>query len=361
MVFLDGNANITGGQINNTIIGNNLPDSGTFTILTADTLKLNDLIGDHQYTFVVNDLSSNINVELPLLLASDTFVFEDHSQALTNKTIVDISNVVTANNLRTLGSDVNISTSSPPVLDQVLQATNATTAVWKHLPVRNSVKVATTMSGNLANDFENGDTIDGVNLITGDRLLITDQATSSENGIYIVQATGAPIRAADYNTGQMVASSFFVVQQGMINADSLFLCTNNTGSDVVGVDSLMFSKFTGGSISKVAYTLTTFRIDATKNTYTTAAYFMWKNMLYSSYANGQILLRVIINNRNLDIRLRDVTNSVDLFNTTISMSGFYCLPIANGTTDAQIELQIRKTSGGGVSPQILYSSLEFDN
>src|SRR5688500_7583864 len=59
------------------------------------------------------------------------------------------------------------------------------------------VRVATTANGTLATAFENGDTIDGVALVTGDRILIKDQTTQSENGIYVVAASGAPTRASD--------------------------------------------------------------------------------------------------------------------------------------------------------------------
>ena len=64
-----------------------------------------------------------------------------------------------------------------------------------------SCRVATIAAGTLASDFENGDTIDSVVLATGDRILIKDQASGVENGIYIVQATGAPVRADDLTDG----------------------------------------------------------------------------------------------------------------------------------------------------------------
>lgn len=106
-----------------------------------------------------------------------------------------------------------------------------------------SVRLATTTSGTLASDFENGDTVDGVVLVTGDRLLIKDQASGIENGIYVVPASGAPARAADLPAGADAAAKWTWAQEGSLNADTGWLCTNNTGSAVVGTDSLAWAKF----------------------------------------------------------------------------------------------------------------------
>jgi hypothetical protein len=67
---------------------------------------------------------------------------------------------------------------------------------WKQ-----AVRVATAAAGTLATSFANGSTVDGVTLATGDRILIKDQSTGSENGIYVVAASGAPTRATDADTG----------------------------------------------------------------------------------------------------------------------------------------------------------------
>jgi len=90
-----------------------------------------------------------------------------------------------------------------------------------------SVRAGTTATGTLGTSFEDGDTIDGVTLATNDRILIKNQSTGAENGIYIVQASGAPTRASDYASGVSVASTFVFVQEGTTNADTGWLCTNN--------------------------------------------------------------------------------------------------------------------------------------
>lgn len=73
-------------------------------------------------------------------------------------------------------------------------------AVALGLAPKKAVKVATLVAGTLASSFEDGDTVDGVTLVTGDRILIKNQAAAEDNGIYVVQATGAPVRATDFDS-----------------------------------------------------------------------------------------------------------------------------------------------------------------
>lgn len=116
----------------------------------------------------------------------------------------------------------------------------ATGLYWKA-----AVDVSTTTSGTLSTSFANGQSVDGVTLSTGQRILIKNQVNGIENGIYVVQASGAPVRASDYASGASVAATAVFVQQGTTNGDSGWVCTNNSGSDVVGTDSLVFVQFTG--------------------------------------------------------------------------------------------------------------------
>lgn len=113
-------------------------------------------------------------------------------------------------------------------IDALLQARN-----WKQ-PVR----VASTAALTLATGFENGDTIDGVALVTGDRILIKDQASPIENGIYTVNASGAPTRATDFDAGETVTDSVVPVDLGTSNADTVWICTSS--NPTVGTDNVVF-------------------------------------------------------------------------------------------------------------------------
>ncbi len=94
---------------------------------------------------------------------------------------------------------------------------------------KGSVRVATTAAGTLATSFENGDSVDGIVLATGDRILIKDQSSQAENGIYTVNASGAPTRSTDMNVWAEVPGAFVAVEEGTSNADTVWLCTSNQG------------------------------------------------------------------------------------------------------------------------------------
>jgi hypothetical protein len=108
-----------------------------------------------------------------------------------------------------------------------------------------SVRAATTAAVTLASGLENGDTLDGVTLATGNRILVKNQATGSENGIYVVKASGAPDRSTDADTGAELTSNFAVfVEEGTVNADQGYVLTND-GAITVGTTALTFTQFTG--------------------------------------------------------------------------------------------------------------------
>ena len=108
-----------------------------------------------------------------------------------------------------------------------------------------SVRAATTAAITLATGLENGDTLDGVTLATGDRVLVKNQTDATENGLYVVAVSGAPTRSSDADTAAEITASFAVfVEEGTVNADSGWTLTNN-GTITVGTSELSFTQFTG--------------------------------------------------------------------------------------------------------------------
>ena len=116
-------------------------------------------------------------------------------------------------------------------------------ATSQGLDVKNSVKVATTGNITISTALNSGDSIDGVTLADNDRVLVKDQSTASQNGIYIVGSS--PARASDLAAGADAAGMFTFVEQGSVNADNGFVCTSNKGSAVVGTNNLTFAQFSG--------------------------------------------------------------------------------------------------------------------
>lgn len=110
---------------------------------------------------------------------------------------------------------------------------------WKQ-----AARAATTVNGVFATSFANGSIIDGITLATGDRILIKNQTTASENGIYTVNATGTPTRATDSDSpSEMVGGSVFI-DSGTINSDTGWVLATNAPI-VLGTTALVYSQFSG--------------------------------------------------------------------------------------------------------------------
>jgi hypothetical protein len=102
-------------------------------------------------------------------------------------------------------------------------------------------------AGSTANLTLSGEqTIDGVACVAGDRVLAKNQTTGSENGIYVVSASGWS-RAADLATGADGASVAVRIDEGTTLADTLWFCTSDTSADTVGTDSLTFGQLSGAT------------------------------------------------------------------------------------------------------------------
>lgn len=113
-------------------------------------------------------------------------------------------------------------------------------AVKQALDIKDSVRAATTANITLSGT----QTIDGVSLIANDRVLVKDQTTGSQNGIYVV-ASGAWTRAADANVSTEVTPGMFVfVEEGTANGDNGYVLTTN-GPITLDTTALVFTQFSG--------------------------------------------------------------------------------------------------------------------
>jgi hypothetical protein len=87
-------------------------------------------------------------------------------------------------------------------------------------------------------------TIDGVSVVAGNRVLVKGQSTASKNGLYVA-AAGAWARATDMAAGSSAAGVYCFIEEGTAFGDTAWACTNDVGSDTVGTDSLVFVQFSG--------------------------------------------------------------------------------------------------------------------
>lgn len=114
------------------------------------------------------------------------------------------------------------------------------------LDVKESVRAATT--GNITLSGEQ--TVDGVSLVAGDRVLVKNQTTASQNGIYVVASSygggsGTWTRATDADSNaEVTAGLFCFVEEGTNNGDTGWVLTTNNAI-TLGTTSLAFSQFSG--------------------------------------------------------------------------------------------------------------------
>lgn len=119
--------------------------------------------------------------------------------------------------------------------------------VARGLAWKDSVRVATTANGTLATAFANGQTVDGVVLATGNRILIKNQSTGADNGIYTVNASGVPTRAVDADgVGDLAPGTAVSVNEGTTNGDTVWHITSDAAI-TIGTTSQTWSQLGGGA------------------------------------------------------------------------------------------------------------------
>ncbi len=108
------------------------------------------------------------------------------------------------------------------------------------LDPKESVFVATTANITLSGT----QTIDGQSVTAGKRVLVKDQSTQTENGIYVC-AAGAWSRSTDFAAGSSEAGAYSYVEAGTANGTLKYVCTSQAGSDVVGTNNIVFGIYSG--------------------------------------------------------------------------------------------------------------------
>lgn len=106
------------------------------------------------------------------------------------------------------------------------------------------VRCATTSAITIATGLNAGDTIDGIVLAAGDRVLVKDQVAGAENGIYVAGST--PARSYDMDSGTEVLGALVLVLAGTVNVGRVYRCTNAT-QPTLGATTLAWTEFGAGA------------------------------------------------------------------------------------------------------------------
>ncbi|RYF12848.1 MAG: hypothetical protein EOO40_00165 [Deltaproteobacteria bacterium] len=90
-------------------------------------------------------------------------------------------------------------------------------------------------------------TLDGVSVVAGNRVLVIGQTDPKQNGIWVVQS-GNWTRPIDFQAGAPAASSFTFVEQGTLYADNGYSCVTDPGLDTIDTSPLMWSQFSAAGL-----------------------------------------------------------------------------------------------------------------
>ena len=224
-----------------TIVGSISGNAGTATKwATARNLSLT---GDGTATLTSVDGSANVSAALTLATVN-TNVGAFTKLTVNGKGLVTAAVQASLTDISAPTADFSFGGFKLTNLADPVNNTDATTkqyvdSVAQGLDVKASVIAATT--GNIT--LSALQAIDGISVAAGDRVLVKNQSTASQNGIYLA-ATGAWTRTTDADTWNELVSAFTFVEQGTTQGDTGWVCTVDAGG-TLGTTAVTFAQFSG--------------------------------------------------------------------------------------------------------------------
>jgi hypothetical protein len=268
------NFDINGGTIDGAVIGGSSAAAGTFTNLTGTgTINFAGATVSNGGSVTTVDINGGtidgavIGGASAAAITGTTITattFTDGTASISSGDITGVTSLavdnvsVNGNDISTTNSNGNLTLSpngngtvTVPSGYKDRTGFGATSLVSKEyvdavkvgLDFKDSVRVATTANISLSTAPA---AIDGVTLSSDDRVLVKDQSTGSQNGLYVFNGSGSAMtRATDADANAEVTSGMFTfVTEGSVNADSGFVLTTD-GSITVGTTALAFAQFSG--------------------------------------------------------------------------------------------------------------------
>ena len=186
----------------------------------------------------------------------------DDADASTQRTTLGLGTIATQNSNSVSLTGGSITGLGDPSSSSEAATKNYVDNLVAGLRTRAIARVGSTANVTIASELENGDTIDGVTLVTGDRVLLKNQSTASQNGLYIVVASGAASRDTEFDTIEELAGQLILISEGSANADDLYLCTTDT-SATLGSSTISYTQVfpsSGGTVTSVGVSGSEFTI-----------------------------------------------------------------------------------------------------
>lgn len=227
-------ATITGGTINGAVIGGSSAQAITGTNVTATVGFTGPLTGNvtgnttgTHTGAVTGNVTGNLtgNVTGNVTAASGTSTFNN----------VTISGSLDMD----AGTSATITGLANPVNDSDAANKGYVDALAQGIDAKASCVVATTANITLSGT----QTIDGIAVSVGDRVLVKDQSTASQNGIYLC-ASSTWTRTTDANTWDELVAAFTFIEKGTTQANNGYISTITAGG-TLGTTAVTFAQFSG--------------------------------------------------------------------------------------------------------------------
>ena len=301
------NAQIANPQVTFNGVTVALGASGTITATTTNALTVSTGLQLNSGTTFDGSVARTITIDSTVATLTGTQTLTNKSMSGSSNTFTNIPNSALTNNSITIGTTtvaLGGTTLTPAGLTSVTVTQDPTQALQlatkqyvdasaQGLDAKASVVNSTT--ANLTATYANGTagvgatltnsgslvafSSDGISNSVGDRVLVKNQTTASQNGIYTVTTVGSGAvawvltRSTDMDQWAEVPSSYVWVESGTLYGDTGWVCTSNAGG-TMGTTAITWVQFAGAGTytAGTGLTLTGTQFSITNTAVTAGSY-----------------------------------------------------------------------------------------